>query len=418
MLTPLQSAQSTAAVSAMQSIVETLEDRRREEAEKASGRKADDALQQQQAHLRSDDTARQANARINEHFFGGNAGGGDTLAKLVSRFSAMLGITQQTGESGREFAQRLADRLTLVGSISLPAKGSALNVTLDSLGTTLTAVKQAMSGPSDDAAANLVARLALTSGVTQGEDESDVDFGQRLSNMMTRMRGELPADVTTLEKKTGLYDLGLEARDLVAAIRNPYGTEAQRVKDALAEKARDEKAMTPEMQKVLARLEDAANPKSIEELKLDRTRRDPTRIEDAQTRAEREETIQKLEAGEKLEDVQELQDAVGRAHEEATKPEAKNKGDGEPSVDALDTIQLLASGAEATKRAENTPAKTDETLFRNKDATAETTGEAIRNLDAASIEEQDEREDAQKEIFALRIDDNGIYDLITRRLVA
>ena len=39
-------------------------------------------------------------------------------------------------------------------------------------------------------------------------------------------------------------------------------------------------------------------------------------------------------------------------------------------------------------------------------------------IDAAGTKEKDEREDAKKEIFALRIDDNGIYDLITRQLVA
>ena len=327
MLTPLQSAQSTAAVSATQSIVETLEDRRREEAEKASGRKSEDPLPQ--AHLRSDDTARQANARINEHFFGSNAGGGDTLAKLISRFSDALGISQQEGESARTFAQRLADRLALVDSTSLPAKTSAPEVTLGALGTTFTAVKQALSGPSDDSTANLVARLALAAGVTQGETEADADFEQRLSGMLTRLRGELPVDVATLEKQSGLSDLGLTATDLVAAIRNPYGTEATRVKEAFAEKARDEKALTPEMRKVLARLEDAADPKTVEELTLDGVSRDPTRIEDA-----------------------------------------------------------------------------------------ETTREAMRSLNAASLREQQEREDARKDIFALRVDDNGIYDLITRQLVA
>ena len=103
MLTSLQSAQSTAAISAMQSIVETIEDRRREEAEKASGRKNDDI--REQAHLQSDDTARQANARINEHFFGNSIQDGDTLAKLISRFSDALGITQQEGETTRNFRQ-------------------------------------------------------------------------------------------------------------------------------------------------------------------------------------------------------------------------------------------------------------------------------------------------------------------------
>lgn len=412
MLTPLQSAQSTAAVSAMQSIVETLEDRRREEAEKAGGRKNDDT--REQAHLQSDDTARQANARINEHFFGSNSRGADTLAKLISRFSDTLGIAQQEGENTRAFAQRLADRLTLVDAVRLPGKGSTLSVSLRSLGTTLSAVKSAMSGPSDDATANLVARLALTSGVLPGENEADADFELRLSTMLTRQRGELPTDVATLEDKSGLSDLGLKAADLIAAIRNPYGAEAERVKEALAEKASEEKALTPEMRKILARLEDTANPKTIEELKLERTRRDPTRIEDAQTRGEREETIRDLEAGEKLEDIKALQDAIGRARDDAT----KGRTDGKKPVDALDAIQLLAAGAEATEASEMAAAKSGENQSANKDAPAETSGEALHNLDAASIREQQEREEAKKDIFALRVDDNGIYDLITRQLVA
>lgn len=416
MLTPLQSAQSTAAVSAMQSLVDTIEERRREEAEKASGRKTDDI--REQAHLQSDDTARQANARINEHFFGSNARGGDTLAKLISRFSDTLGLGQQEGESARAFAQRLADKLALVESIDLPAKGSTLNVSLGALGTSLSAVQQAMSGPSDDAAANLVARLAFAGGVTQGEGEgegeADADYEQRLSALLTRQRGELPADITTVEKTSGLSDLGLKAADLVAAIRNPYGPEAERVKDALAEKADAEKALTPEMRKIIARLEDTADPKTIEELKLDRTKRDPTRIEDAQTRREREDTIRTLEAGKKLEDVAKLQDAVGRAHEDAT----KGKTDGRKPVDALDTIQLLSAGAEATDTVEKATAKSGGKPADARDAPAENSAEAVHDLDAASIREQQDREEAKKDIFVLRVDDNGIYDLITRQLVA
>ncbi|MGD9477903.1 hypothetical protein [Shinella sp. G-2] len=412
MLTPLQSAQSTAAVSAMQSLVDTIEERRREEAEKASGRKTDDI--REQAHLQSDDTARQANARINEHFFGSNARGGDTLAKLISRFSDTLGLGQQEGESARAFAQRLADKLALVESIDLPAKGSTLNVSLRALGTSLAAVQQAMNGPSDDAAANLVARLAFAGGVTQGGGEAGSDYEQRLSALLTRQRGELPADITTVEKTSGLADLGLKAADLVAAIRNPYGPEAERVKDALAEKADAEKALTPEMRKIIARLEDTADPKTIEELKLDRTKRDPTRIEDAQTRREREDTIRTLEAGKKLEDVEKLQDAVGRAHEDAT----KGKTDGRKPVDALDTIQLLSAGAEATDTVEKATAKSGGKPADAKDAPAENSAEAVNDLDAASIREQQDREEAKKDIFVLRVDDNGIYDLITRQLVA
>ena len=412
MLTPLQSTQSTAALTAMQSIVDTIEERRREEAEKASGQKNDDI--RQQAHLQSDDTARQANARINEHFFGSNARGGDTLAKLISRFSDTLGITQEEGETARAFAQRLADKITLIESISAPTKGSTLNVSLRSLGTSLSAVQQAMSGPSDDTAANLVARLALATGVTQGEGEADADFEKRLSAMLTRERGELPTNVSTLEEKSGLTELGLTAKDIIGAISNPYGAEAQRVKDALAEKADAEKALTPEMRKIIARLEDTADPKSIEELKLDRTKRDPTRVEDAETRKEREETIGKLEAGAKLEDVEKLQDAVGRANDDAV----KDKTAGRTPTTAVDTIQLLAAGAQATRIAENAPKKSDQDSSVGTDVSAENTDEAVRNLDAASVREQQDREEAKKDIFVLRVDDNGIYDLITRQMVA
>ena len=408
MLTPLQSAQSSAAVSAMQSLVETIEERRREEAEKAGGKKSDDL--REQAHLQSDGATRQANARINEHFFGSDARGGDTLAKLIARFSDTLGVAQQEGESARAFAQRLADQLSLVDSIALPGKGGTLSVSLRALGTTLSAVQQAMSGPSDDAAANLVARIAFAGGVTQGEGEADGDYEQRLSSLLTRQRGALPADAATLEKSSGLAGLGLKATDLIAAIRNPYGPEALRVKDALAEKADAEKALTPEMQKIIARLEDTADPKTIEALKLDRTRRDLTRIEDAETRREREETIRTLEAGEKLEDVEKLQDAVGRAHAETF----KGKADGGKTADVVDTIQLLAAGAEATAAVEKAKAKSGE----NTDAPTESSGEAIHDLEEAGIREQQAREEAKKDIFVLRVDDNGIYDLITRQLVA
>lgn len=418
MLTPLQSAQAGAAVSAMQSIAETLEERRREEAEKASGRKDDDVLKRQQAQVASDDTARQANARINEHFFGNNARGQDTLAKLISRFSAMLGISQGDSETGRQFAQRLSDQLELIGKISLPAKGSNQNVTLTALGTSLSAVQLAIKGNADDAAANLVARLAAAAGVSQGEDEPDADFEQRLSNLLTRQRGELPETVSTLEQKSGLDDLGLKATDLIAAIRNPYGTEAQRVKDALAQKAQDEKSLTPEMRKVLARLEDTADPKSIEELKLERVRPDPTRVEDAEVRKEREETIRALEAGEKLDDVKDLQEAIGRAHAEATTPTPETKTSGDATTDALDTIQLLAAGAQANDGPEKTTSSSNASSSENTSDQVETTEDAVRNLDAAGNEEKAERDDARKEIFALRVDDNGIYDLITRQLVA
>ena len=109
-----------------------------------------------------------------------------------------------------------------------------------------------------------------------------------------------------------------------------------------------------------------------------------------------------------------IQDAVGRAHEEAARGETGDKTFG----DVLDTIQLLAAGAEATAIADRTAEKPRDNAASGADMPAETSGEAVRNLDAAGTREQQEREEARKDIFVLRVDDNGIYDLITRQLVA
>ncbi|MFC3074743.1 hypothetical protein [Shinella pollutisoli] len=412
MLTPLASAGAAAIVSTMQSILDTLEERRREEAEKASGQKRDDTPK---ANLQSDETARQANARINAHFFGSDARNDNTLAKLVSRFADALGLSQRDGESSRAFAKRLADAVTLVDSVALGDK--PLSVTLTSLGTTLDAVKTAIAGgKTDDPTAALVARLADANGVRQGVEETDADFEARLSAMLTEQRGQGPKDVEALEKQSGLAALGLKASDLIAAIANPYGSEAARVKDALADKAREEKTLTPEMRKVLARLEDAADPKSIEELKAARVQRDPTRVEDAETRAEREEQIRALEAGEKLKDVRKLQEAVGEAHKAAAGKGEEAADD--PVADALSTIQLLAAGADAAKRAEQTKTGPDEADAAAPDQPAETTDEALRKLDEAGTKTEEAREEARKDVFTLRVDENGVYDLITRQLAA
>lgn len=412
MLTPLASAGAAAIVSTMQSILDTLEERRREEAEKASGQKRDDTPK---ANLQSDETARQASARINAHFFGSDARNDNTLAKLVSRFADALGLSQRDGETSRAFAKRLADAVTLVDSVALGDK--PLSVTLASLGTTLDAVKTAIAGgKTDDPTAALVARLADANGVRQGVEETDADFEARLSAMLTEQRGQGPKDVEALEKQSGLAALGLKASDLIAAIANPYGSEAGRVKDALADKAREEKTLTPEMRKVLARLEDAADPKSIEELKAERVQRDPTRVEDAETRAEREEQIRALEAGEKLKDVRKLQEAVGEAHKAAAGKGEEAADD--PVADALSTIQLLAAGADAAKRAEQTKTGPDEADAAAPDQPAETTDEALRKLDEAGTKTEEAREEARKDVFTLRVDENGVYDLITRQLAA
>lgn len=408
MLYPLQSAPLAAAASTMQGILDTIGDRQREEAEKANGRK-NDAFPA--PSVQSDETARQANARVNEHFFGSRARDTETIATLVSRLSAVLGVSQRPEETGRAFAQRLSDLVTLADTVRTNGREPP-QVTLASLGTTLAAVQSALGGgQANDPAAMLVARLALSQGVAQEEGEADADFSDRLSAMLTRLRGEIPESKEAIERQTGLSRLGLKVEDLLAALRDPYGSAARHVKDALAEKAEAEKALTPEMRKTLARLEDTAAPKTIEELKLERTRRDLTRVEDAETRAEREEDIRARETAGKLEEVRDLQEAMGEVQK---KQAAGGAGDGEtdgPS-DALSAIQLLASGLAATQAQSG---EGDATGDETEDA-AETSQDALRGIEAEAKRQDKERRDAAKDIFTLRVDENGIYDLITRQL--
>ncbi|MDX3928270.1 MAG: hypothetical protein QHC90_21000 [Shinella sp.] len=419
MLTPVQSGQSMIATGLMQSIIDGVEERQREEAEKRSGRQQSAP---EKTALQADEATRQSNTKINEFFFGDRARNSENLAKLISRFADALGVSQRPDETSRAFAQRLTDALAMIEEVSKTnSLGKATKVTLIGLGTTLENVQAAMEGGStDDAVADRVARYAISNGIVQNEDESDAAFEERLNAALTEQRQKLPSTRADLEKQTGLRDLGISAKTLIEAIKNPYGPEAQQVKDALADKAADEKALTPEMRKVLARLEDTADPKTIEELKAERTRRDPTRVEDAETRQEREEDIRALEAGEKLEDVRELQEAVGKANDAATgKPKTDKDDEPQDTTElALSAIQVLASGAEANERAEAAEPSEETDTEANPPAPPQTTAESLKTLQEQQADETKKREDAKDDIFVLRIDDNGIYDLITQQLMA
>ncbi|MCF3638976.1 hypothetical protein LXM94_03225 [Rhizobium sp. TRM95111] len=371
MITSLQGSQAAIATTVMTSIIDSIEDRRRDEEAERTGR-TDDTLQQ--AMVQASETEREANARINEHFFGERANSEETMARIIARFSSALGLSQRPEETSRAFAQRLADAVAFIDAVSNAGLGIDDSVTLDTFGTTIENVTAELSGEnSDDDSAALLARLLSANGLSRGEEEADADFQLRVEQALTRLWTDLPESVAALEKTTGLRDLGITASDFIEAIRNPYGSEATKVKDALAEKAREEKALTPELRKAIARIEDIADQKTVAELELEATRTDPTRVEDAETRAERAEDLATLDARERLEDVRNLQEAVSERQEKV----------------ADETAQDAANAAIAT----------------------------LQNL-AAAAAEREAREEAEKDIFVLRVDENGIYDLITRQLAA
>lgn len=412
MLPPLQQSTGQFATTQLRSMLDDIETRRQEAADKAKGREREDKV----VGATQDPSTVAANEKINAYFFGALKLDPDPFATLVARFSDALGLSQRTDESSRDFARRLSDAVTMLDFAKVDSLGKPVKITLESLDVTandVIAVLQNGANGSTDPMAALAARVAEGAGLT-GEEE---DFEARLSTALTETRSALPKSVSALEKATGLAELGLSAQDMIAAIANPWSDTGLKVKNALAEKADGERTMTREIRKVIQRLEDVADPKTIEELQQDRTKSEPGRIEDEETKAEREQKIQALKASEKLEDVQDLQDAVKEHLDETVEAvpgeEATTAADG-----SLKLIQILAAVPVTSDEATD-ELSGEETAGVEPDAagqTAEALSEAGGELAAGQLENIDrqERIGALDPILVLPVDEIGIYELLRR----
>jgi hypothetical protein len=424
-LPPTQQASATLVTSMVQSIVDDIEKRRIEEDEKLKGKKEDKVVK---AQVRSDDVARVANDKINAHFFGALKRDENPMATLIARFTGAMGLAQNTDETNGDFATRLEDALMFTRMIDKDAISAITpeKVTLARFKVSASEIADINNGAAENpsAMALTLARFAKQNGLEQGSDESDTQFSERLGDSLVAYRKTLVTSVPALENKSGLTELGISAQDVIDAIRNPYGPKADAIQSLLDDKATEEKTLTADVSKVLQRLEDVANPKTIEELKADRLEKDPTKVEDAETRKEREETIHALEAGEKLEDVQELHEAIQKGNEAAVK-----NGDGEDPVVgekavAIEAIQVLAAGAEVAQVQAETQANVDSTASASSQG-AESTDDvreppsdeeqAVMLARAGQAEAQQRDEDAAKDILSVTIDENGIYELLARK---
>lgn len=412
MLPPLQQSAGQFATTQLRSMLDDIETRRQEADDKAKGREREDKV----VGATQDPSTVAANEKINAYFFGALKLDPDPFATLVARFSDALGLSQRTDESSRDFARRLSDAVTMLDFAKVDSLGKPVKITLESLDVTandVISVLQNGANGSTDPKAALAARVAEGAGLT-GEEE---DFEARLSAALTETRSALPKSVAALEKATGLTELGLSAQDMIAAIANPWSDTGLKVKNALAEKADGERTMTREMRKVIQRLEDVADPKTIEELQQDRTKSEPGRIEDEETRAEREQKIQALKASEKLEEVQDLQDAVKEHLDETDEAvpgeEATTAADG-----SLKLIQILAAVPVTSDEATD-DLSGDEKAGVEPDAagqTAEALSEAGGEQAASQLEDIDrqERIGALGPILVLPVDEIGIYELLRR----
>jgi hypothetical protein len=432
-ITSLQ-AGGTVATSLVQSVLDDLEKRRLEEEEKARGKKEDKILKTKVA---ADDVARSANAKINEHFFGALQRDENPLATLMARFTAVMGVTQGAEESSLDFGTRLEDALFFADYVTKKdIDGKPMEIGLATFRVSVADLNAALDGSdkTPTAEASFLARFVTQNGLQQADGEDDLEYRLRLKISLTAARQDVPNSVAEVENRSGLTELGISAAQMIEAIKRPYGDAAQAIKAMLADKAAEDKSVTSETTKVLQRLEDIADPKTEEELKLERLEKDPTRVEDAETRKEREEDIRTLEAADKLEDIEKLHDAVKEGNDAAA--EGKETEPGEvtnPVATAIETIQVLAAGAEVTQTQADSETRDGDTAgFAAADGSAksasadetpsdEETKQAqlvalARAGQAAPAQASDVS--AEQEIFALSIDEDGLYDYLARRKAA
>ncbi|MBP2559505.1 hypothetical protein J2T08_000190 [Neorhizobium galegae] len=270
----------------------------------------------------------------------------------------------------------------------------------------------------------LVDRLAAKLGIDTDEARSSYKLGKALEDALKEMA---PDEIGELVEDLGLEDIGISMDTLLASIKNPYGDDNQRLMDGLNRKANGGKLDT-EVERVVQRLEDVADPKTLEELKLGPQGYDPTRVEDAETRAERRADIEAAEAGKKLEDVQKIQDIIEKKNDKAN-AEPAAAADGATDTASVDDTALLALFAAAAEQAAgsdtgdaaDSPVSEDSSSKDEASAAVRAENEAPTNEMAAKAIEELAAENADQsyaDIVPVHVDEIGIYELLKKKLAA
>jgi hypothetical protein len=188
----------------------------------------------------------------------------------------------------------------------------------------------------------LFEKLGQSLGIERTDSMSSYAYGRAIEKAVEQLS---PADQTRLTKDLGLDALDVSLATVIEAIKNPYADGSAKLDKALEKHHGDGKATSADTRKVLQRLEDAADPKTLSELKLGDVTYDPTRVVDAETRKEREQDIAAQEAAEKLDDVKDMRDAVSERNEAVFRGEAVAPTDKEGAADQL--LAVLAGAAES-----------------------------------------------------------------------
>jgi len=262
---------------------------------------------------------------------------------------------------------------------------------------------------------DLMERLGEALGLKQEDGESGFSWGRKLETILSTMDY---ASKHALEKDVGLDELGISIDTMIAAVKNPYADDSERLKAALELKAGGGAETHVNQSRVLQRLEGIADPKTAEELKLEPALNDPTRIEDDQVRQERAEELSNLEAMAKLEDITEFQDAAGEARD-------AGGSEGDPTAEALDTLSVLAGIADAADVADKASDSDEKALEAVQDPGETSTDpetQAKSQLIEAGIEPTDELPEVgdalEQPALQIHVDEIGLYSLLEQKKAA
>jgi len=262
---------------------------------------------------------------------------------------------------------------------------------------------------------DLMERLGDALGIKQEDGESGFSWGRKLETILSTMDY---AGKRALEKEIGLDELDISIDTLIAAVKNPYADDSERLKAALELKAGGGSDTHVNQSRVLQRLEGIADPKSVEELKLEAGLNDRTRVEDDQVRQERAEEISDRMAMEKLDDVQELQDVTKEAQN-------ADGAEDDASAEAIDTLSVLAGIADAGETADagsDSDAETLEAAQDQADVSDDPETQAKSALLEAGIEPADEWPEPgdllDQPPLQIHVDEIGLYSLLAEKKAA
>ena len=263
-------------------------------------------------------------------------------------------------------------------------------------------------------------------GIEKQDGQSGFSYGRQLENAIAQLDS---MGLYKLNEKLGLPKLGIALDEVIKAIKNPYGDEDDKLETKLEERATGISGTTLTRAKVAQRLETVASPKTLEELKLEQAGAisDPTAIEDDDTKAERQKEIGALEASGKLDDIKDLHEAVKKQNDAIIKSESGEASSADVQAVAIDTIQVLAAGAETTVETEG--GDTSDALVPVAVEMEDDGPTGANGKNDISLSEEDEvylitangpdmTDAPEAAILPVEVDENGIYALLAKEKAA